>query len=429
MRPQNKVVALVVVTIITALAAVWLNLTSASPEVALAGGNTDAATEPPFDASEGVAPTAFYDPPDPLPDQPPGTVLRAEEISDAPEGAAAWRLLYLSVDNAGNPIAISGLYVEPTTPPAEGNRFPLVGFAHGTTGVGRECGMSQAPFEDKTPGNEYWRTLIGPMVAAGNAVFATDYEGMGAPGNYTYLLRKQAFDVLDGMRAALFFRPQTLDALNLAVLGHSEGGYVALATADQAADYAPELAIKGAVSQAPGGIPPIPAALNALLGSTGDSGPTPRSGYVTDLSQSWIQTYPDISSPEDWYTEVGATEIPAAAELCQGAQLAALDQPFHTYFNRSVPVELSRIPAMEQPMYNTSAIPILIQQGSEDTSVVPQVSRAMAVQGCALGNLVDYQEFPNDVHRSVQYTSRTQYLEWLAARFTGQPVDDSCRGW
>jgi len=178
-----------------------------------------------------------------------------------------------------------------------------------------------------------------------------------------------------------------------------------------------------------GGIPPIPAALNALLGSTGDSGPTPRSGYVTDLSQSWIQTYPDISSPEDWYTEVGATEIPAAAELCQGAQLAALDQPFHTYFNRSVPVELSRIPAMEQPMYNTSAIPILIQQGSADTSVVPQVSRAMAVQGCALGNLVDYQEFPNDVHRSVQYTSRTQYLEWLAARFTGQPVDDSCRGW
>ncbi len=235
--------------------------------------------------------------------------------------------------------------------------------------------MSQAPFEDKTPGNEYWRTLIGPMVDAGNAVFATDYEGMGAPGNYTYLLRTQAFDVLDGMRAALFFRPQTLDALNLAVLGHSEGG------------------------------------------------------YVTDLSQSWIQTYPDLSSPEDWYTEVGATEIPAAAELCQGAQLAALDQPFHTYFNRSVPVELSRIPATEQPMYSTSAIPILIQQGSKDTSVVPQVSRAMAVQGCALGNIVDYQEFPNDVHRSVQYTSRTQYLEWLAARFNGEPVDSFYRGW
>ena len=119
----------------------------------------------------------------------------------------------------GDPIAISALYVEPTTAPTEGNRFPLVAFAHGTTGVGRECGISQAPFTDETPGNEYWRTLIGPMVDAGFAVVATDYEGMGAPGNYTYLLRKQSYDVLDSMRAALFFRPQRLDSLNLGGAG------------------------------------------------------------------------------------------------------------------------------------------------------------------------------------------------------------------
>lgn len=429
MSPTAKVITVLSVVVATVLAAVLLAATAMTPVQSLAGGNTTAATETPFDASKGVKPTAFYDPPAKLPDQPAGTVLRSEPIEDSPEGAAAWRLLYMSRNNAGDPIAISALYVEPTTPPTEGNRFPLVAFAHGTTGVGRECGMSQAPFTDATPGNEYWRTLIGPMVDAGFAVVATDYEGMGAPGNFTYLLRKQSYDVLDSMRAALFFRPQRLDSLNLGVLGHSEGGFVALTTADMAADYAPELAIKGSVSQAPGGIPPIPAAINALLGSTGGDGPTPRSGYITDLSSSWNATYPDLSTPQDWYTDEGLTAVPAAAELCQGAQLDALDQSFGTYFNKSLPTRVASIPAMEQPLTTQSDIPILLQQGKQDTSVVPELSRAMAVQACALGDVVQYQEYPNDVHRSVQYTARAPFLEWLNARFSGEPATNDCKGW
>lgn len=429
MNGQQKVATVLGVVLVTILAAVLLNITGLSPGQYLAGGNTTAATETPFDASEGVEPTAFYDPPQPLPDQPPGTVLRTEPIKDAPEGTAAWRLLYMSRNQAGERIAISALYVEPTTPPTTGNRFPLVGFAHGTTGIGRACGMSQAPFVDKTPGNEYWRTLIGPMVGAGFAVVATDYEGMGAPGNATYLLRKQSYDVLDSLRAALEFRPQRLDNLNLGVLGHSEGGYVALTTADMAAEYAPELSIRGSVSQAPGGVPPIPAAINALLGSTGSDGPTPRSGYVTDLSTSWNETYPDISTPEIWYTPEGMTAIPEAAKLCQGAQLDFLNQSFGTYFNKSVPVALAEIPAREQPLTVRSSIPILIQQGSDDTSVVPEVTRAMAVQGCALSNQLEYEEYPNDVHRSVQYTARGQFLDWFSERFAGEPMTDYCRGW
>lgn len=429
MRPHHKVISVICVAVATVLGAVLLNVTDASPGQVLAGGNVASATEPPLDASKGVAPSAFYDPPSPLPDQPPGTVLRSEPIKDAPEGVSAWRLLYLSRDNAGDPIAISGLYLEPTTPPTTGNRFPLIGFAHGTTGISRECGMSQDPFVDKTPGNEYWRTLMGPLVGAGYAVVATDYEGMGAPGNYTYLLRKQSYDVLDSLRAALFFRPQTLDSLNLGVMGHSEGGFVALTTADMAADYAPELPIKGSIAQAPGGVPPFPAATQALLATTGDDGPTPRSGYLTDLSASWNATYPDLSTAQDWYTEQGMTEIPAAYPLCQGAQLKELDQSFHTYFNRSVPTSVLQIPAMEQPLLNQSSIPMLIQQGSEDTSVVPQLSRAMAIQGCALGDVMSYQEFPNDVHRSVQATARSQYLDWFQARFSAQPVTDNCKGW
>ncbi|MEI2716565.1 MAG: alpha/beta fold hydrolase [Candidatus Nanopelagicales bacterium] len=263
MQPHHKVLTVLVVAVVTVLAAVLLNLTAGTPDQTLAGGNTTAATQTPFSAAKGVEPTSFYDPPDTLPDEPPGTVLRSEPIKDAPEGVSAWRLLYLSRNNAGDPITISGLYLEPTTPPPTGSRYPLVAFAHGTTGVGRSCGMSQAPFTNETAGNEYWRTLMSPMVGAGYAVVATDYEGMGAPGTYTYLLRKQSYDVLDSLRAALEFRPQMLDSGSLGVLGHSEGGFVALTTADMAPDYAPELAIRGSIAQAPGGVPPFPAAIQS----------------------------------------------------------------------------------------------------------------------------------------------------------------------
>lgn len=430
MRPDLRILAIVVVSLATLVGAVGLNATAYDPEAGLPQGNPAAATELPFSARLGVKPTAFYDPPAPLPAQPAGTILRSEPIDGAPEGVKAWRLLYLSRDGEGRPLAISALYLEPTAPPDLGNRFPLIGFAHGTTGIGRECGLSQAPFTDETPGNEYWRTLLEPMVSAGYAVVATDYEGMGAPGQYTYMVRKQGYDVLDSLRAALFFHPQVIDNLKLAVLGHSEGGYVAAVTADMAGSYAPELAIRGAVSQAPGIIPPLPFAVRALMASTGDTGPTPRSGYVADLSASWDAHFPNLSKMADWYTTEGMKAVPSAYELCQGAQIAALDQSFSTYYNSSLPNTITTIAATEQPLQSHTSIPILVQQGMNDTSVVPQLSLAMAIQGCALGDKVLYQQFPGDVHRSVQYTGRTEFLEWLNARFAGAPLTaDYCKGW
>ena len=43
-----------------------------------------------------------------------GTLLRSEPIADAPPDVKAWRILYLSRDIKGKPIAISGYYAEPT---------------------------------------------------------------------------------------------------------------------------------------------------------------------------------------------------------------------------------------------------------------------------------------------------------------------------
>ncbi|MEI2642207.1 MAG: hypothetical protein V9G10_07700 [Candidatus Nanopelagicales bacterium] len=62
MQPHHKVLTVLVVAVVTVLAAVLLNLTAGTPDQTLAGGNTTAATQTPFSAAKGVEPTSFYRP-------------------------------------------------------------------------------------------------------------------------------------------------------------------------------------------------------------------------------------------------------------------------------------------------------------------------------------------------------------------------------
>ena len=425
---RNRTTTVLVIGFATILAAALLAGTSWKTLQRGAPGEPRAGSSGPFDGTVGIEPTPFYDPPATLPDAPMGTLLRSEPITDAPPDVKAWRILYLSRDIKGKPIAISGYYAEPTRLPQTGNRFPLIALAHGTTGVGRKCGMSQGPFTAKTPGNEYWLFLGQNLVNAGYSVVATDYEGMGAPGATPYLLRKQAYDVLDSMRAAINLRPGFIDTQNLGIIGHSEGGYVALATADQAPEYAPELNIKGAVSQAPGVVPPVPAAIKSLMTSTSTEKGTPRNGYIVTLSQSWIRNYPELMTAEDWYTPEGRAAVDKAADLCQGAMLQVLTDTFGTYFKKSLPLAATQIGAWNPPLTKKTTVPILIQQGLKDTGVVPPLTRAYAIQACHLGDIVEYQEYPNDVHRSVQFTGSTPFLDWFANLFAGHQAPNQCSG-
>lgn len=426
-RVRTRTTAVLVIGLVTILAAALLAGTSWKTLQRNAPGEPSAGSTGPFDGTVGIEPTSFYTPPSPLPDAPAGTLLRSEPIKDAPDGVKAWRILYLSADNQGEPIAISAYYAEPSRPPETGSRYPLVALAHGTTGVGRKCGMSQGPFTPKTPGNEYWLFLGQALTDAGYAIVATDYEGMGAPGKTPYLLRKQAYDVLDSMRASLQLRPGYIDTASLGVIGHSEGGYVAITTADQAPEYAPELNIKGAVVLAPGDVPPLPFGVKSLASQTSDEKASPRSGYITTLSQSWIRNYPELMSAEDWYTPQGMVDVQKAADLCQGAMLEALPDTFGTYFKTDLPNSVIQVAAENPPLKKKTTVPMLIQQGLKDTGVVPQISRALAMEACDLGDTVTYQEFPNDVHRSVQFTGRGEYMAWFNNVFSGQSAPNQCR--
>jgi hypothetical protein len=148
-------------------------------------------------ASAGAqAQSAFYMATDPELAGASGTIIRAQPMRGAPDGAAAYRVLYRSVGLRDQPIAVSGIVVVPAGPAPAGGR-PIVAWAHPTTGVVPHCAPSLAM--------GVFRQIQGlrAMLARGYAVAATDYPGLGTPGPHPYLVGvSEGRAVIDSVRAA-----------------------------------------------------------------------------------------------------------------------------------------------------------------------------------------------------------------------------------
>src|SRR5262245_4328844 len=96
------------------------------------------ACDPPFPNQD-----AFYRPPTPLPAGNPGDIIRTrssvytlDPIGKTPvAGVRSSQVLYRSVDALGQPMAVTGTVLVPTSPWLIGSR-PLVTYAVGTRGLG-----------------------------------------------------------------------------------------------------------------------------------------------------------------------------------------------------------------------------------------------------------------------------------------------------
>ncbi|KRC60994.1 hypothetical protein ASE14_08570 [Agromyces sp. Root81] len=176
--------------------------------------------------------------------------------------------------------------------PDGGAEHPVVAWAHGTTGFGTGCAPSllDEPF------------VAGAMpdfdeaLAAGWAIVATDYTGLGTDGSEPYLIGQgEARSVLDSVRAA-----QQLAAADLAdetvVWGHSQGGHAALWTGGLAPEYAPELDLVGVAAMAPA------SNLPALLSGLSDSA---AGGVFGSFAlAAYAAQYPDVRAND--YVRPGA---------------------------------------------------------------------------------------------------------------------------
>jgi alpha-beta hydrolase superfamily lysophospholipase len=186
-------------------------------------------------------PEGFYLPPDPLGPGEPGEIIRAEPmdaylVPGVRMRGRAWRVLYRSTSATGEPTAVSGTVLLPRGRP---RTRPLIGYAVGTHGIGDAA----APSRLLARGVDWEAGLIAMVLARGWAVAVTDYQGLGTPGDHTYMVgRALGPNVLDVMRAARRLAPEELPEDGpAAIIGYSEGGAAAAWAAQLQPSYAPDM--------------------------------------------------------------------------------------------------------------------------------------------------------------------------------------------
>ncbi len=172
---------------------------------------------------------------------PPGELLQAQRVVPEPiQGATTWRVLYISRNGAGVPIAVSGTVSLPGGPaPKEG--WPVLSYGHGTVGVADKC----APSRTSTVPHSLHNFINEEFVVA-----QSDYEGLGTPGGHPYLNgHSEARGVIDIVRAASALDERI--STNWIALGYSQGAKAVLWAADMAPQYGDGLQLRGTIAIAP----------------------------------------------------------------------------------------------------------------------------------------------------------------------------------
>ena len=148
----------------------------------LAAAPASAATTKQLKAPSGLA---FYKPPAKLPGKTHGDVIwsRPATGKNKLSGATTRLVLYRSVGVRGKAVGVSGLVSVPRGKAPKGG-FPVVSWAHGTTGIADKTAPTRL-----AGASEYIRkSLLEAWIKKGYAVVRTDYEGLGTPGVHPYLI-------------------------------------------------------------------------------------------------------------------------------------------------------------------------------------------------------------------------------------------------
>ena len=342
---------------------------------------------------------AFYGPPKKLPKR-HGTLIWARNASTAVrlQNARYTKLvLYSSRTPQGAKDAISGSVSVPKGKPPKGG-WPVITWAHGTTGVADVCAPSRDTAGDpfKT-GESYINNDLNAWLAAGYAVVRTDYEGLGTPGKHPYLIgTSEGRSVLDIVQAARQLDPKI--SRRYLIAGHSQGGQAALFAAGLASSWTPGLRLRGTVAFAPAShildqaslLPALtsPSSLTALATLILDGASTESSAIDINqiLSDEVLQFYPLLQSQ-------------CLSRLAESDELGGIP-PSHLERSGADLSALNPVLAAMNPAVRTAA-PILIPQGESDTTVFPIFTNQLQHQLTELGDQVTYRTYPGIDHVGV----------------------------
>jgi acetyl esterase/lipase len=347
----------------------------------------------------------------------PGTIIRQEPALGAPDGATGLRILYRSTGLRNEPIAASALVVIPRGSP-QGDR-PIVAWAHPTSGIVQKCAPSLARHKfDGIQG-------LGRMIGRGYVVVATDYPGLGTPGTHPYLVGvSEARAVIDSVRAVRTL-PDVGGGSRYAAWGHSQGGQAVLFTGIISERYAPELDLVGVAAAAPA------TDLRTLMRD--DFATTGGKNLTAMTLWSWARVY---GASIDKVVEPAAMPtVDALANKCLETIFDFLERqhtgkPLETTF-LSVP-DVTRIDPWQSLMKeNTPGVlpkrlPVLLAQGTGDTTVRSVVTESYMRSLCAAGSAVRMMVLPNIGHAFIGRDSADAAVDWMTDRFEAKLAPSDC---
>lgn len=369
-----------------------------------------------MESKDALPLTRFYDPPQPLIEAEPGTLIRSAPFAGyrLPKGATAVRILYHSRALNGEDVAASGVVLIPAGAPPPGG-WPVIAWAHGTSGVARMCAPSL--MKDVEYGDEG----LMPMVAAGFAVIATDYAGLGTPGQHQYDNKiPQANDVIFSVPAAHAAVPDL--GKKWVAIGHSQGGVAVWGVAELEAirndpGYSGAISVAGDTDYEAYELhdahtfDPI-TDLYWPLTAFGIKASYPTFDITRMLAPPVLARYQDVTTRGCWYYAFAALKEIGQ----QRAVMPGWDQaPEVRRYN-----EDSR--SANKPIRG----PLLVLAGDDDRSVAIANIAAGVKEACRLGLPIQYIHRPGLDHDPLMEKTTPEQLVWARARLAGEPWASNC---
>jgi pimeloyl-ACP methyl ester carboxylesterase len=351
----------------------------------------------------------------------PGAILRREALPAEfalANAATSERILYSSTDgiDGKTPRAVSGALFRPKGEPPAGG-WPIVAWAHGTVGAAAKCAPS---FRGRA---ERDKTYLNAWLAAGFAVVATDYQGLGTAGGHPYLAtRPEAYGVLDAVRAV---RGKDGIGEKTVIVGQSQGGGAAFATAAFQPAYAPDVKLAATVAT---GVPYFSPATAAALTNGALSDQVSNTIVYSFLLMQLAELTRGFD-PAPFLTPEGRAIYDLGATTCYGGMEEAVTKGAvseKVAFTKPVsPVLQAIFPLIVYPTVKLEQ-PLFVGTGDADHDVPPLMQGALVKDACAAGSRVMWRTYAGLDHSAVVNASLADSLPFVKGLLAGGAAPQAC---
>lgn len=353
----------------------------------------------------------------------PGDVVSSEPTEfqywpGYPADASAWKINYASTTSTGEENTVSGTVVVPND--GKTGPRPLIAYAAGSVGMGDKCAPS-AGFHD---GSTTEAPLINAALVRGYAVAVTDYEGLGTPGDHTYMVAQAGGTALLDVARAAQRLPEAQQAgvsaeSPVGIMGYSQGGQASAWAAEIQAAYAPELKVKGTAS---GGVPAD------LLKVAEHLNGGEEAGYIAMAAIGRTTANPELDL-DKYLKDEGRELVESAKEGCLAENIEAAKGKKIEDYTVSNPLEQ---PDWQQALSadkvgtEKPSAPVFLYHGEADTTIPYELGTGLRSDWCGQGVPVEWKSVPGAGHVQGAIDGNGPALEWLGARFADQPAQGNC---